>query len=56
MHSTIKLLCTLLVPSSGTATVNGYDVMCQASQVRQNLGAANGGVGNDLLIRIWMLK
>lgn len=41
--TTIKMLCTLLEPTSGTATVNGYDVVRQASQVRQNLGAVLTG-------------
>jgi ABC-2 type transport system ATP-binding protein len=37
--TTIKMLCTLLEPTSGTATVNGYDITRQAQQVRQSLGA-----------------
>lgn len=41
--STIKMLCTLLEPSSGTATVCGYDVVRQADLVRQNLGAVMTG-------------
>jgi ABC-2 type transport system ATP-binding protein len=41
--TTIKMLCTLLEPTSGTATVNGYDIAKQAQQVRQNLGAVLTG-------------
>jgi ABC-2 type transport system ATP-binding protein len=41
--TTIKMLCTLLEPSSGSATVCGYDVVRQADQVRQNLGAVLTG-------------
>jgi ABC-2 type transport system ATP-binding protein len=41
--TTIKMLCTLLEPTSGTALVNGYDVTRQAHLVRQNLGAVLTG-------------
>lgn len=41
--TTIRMLCTLLEPTSGTATVNGFDVVRQAAQVRQNLGAVLAG-------------
>ncbi len=41
--TTIKMLCTLLEPTSGTATVGGYDVVRQASLVRQHLGAVLTG-------------
>jgi ABC-2 type transport system ATP-binding protein len=41
--TTIKMLCTLLEPSGGTATVNGYDVSKQAGLVRQSLGAVLTG-------------
>jgi len=36
--TTIRMLCTLLEPTSGTARVNGFDVIKQANQVRQSLG------------------
>lgn len=36
--TTINMLCTLLKISSGSATVNGYDVEKQANQVRQSIG------------------
>lgn len=41
--TTIKMLCTLLEPTSGTAQVNGYDVVKQANMVRQSLGAVLTG-------------
>ena len=36
--TTINMLCTLLRPTSGTATVNGYDVVRQRKEVRRSLG------------------
>ncbi len=41
--TTIRMLSTLLEPSSGSATINGYDVVRQASHVRQTLGAVLTG-------------
>ncbi|MCL5994943.1 MAG: ATP-binding cassette domain-containing protein [Chloroflexi bacterium] len=41
--TTIRMLCTLLEPTSGTACVNGYDVTRQPNQVRQNLGTVLAG-------------
>lgn len=41
--TTIRMLCTLLEPSSGTARINGYDIVRQANQVRQNLGTVLAG-------------
>lgn len=41
--TTIKMLCTLLEPTSGSAMVGGYDVVRQASLVRQHLGAVLTG-------------
>jgi len=34
----IHMLATLLKPSSGSATVNGYDIVCQPSNVRSSIG------------------
>jgi ABC-2 type transport system ATP-binding protein len=34
----ISMLCTILRPTSGTATVNGYDVVKHAKDVRQSIG------------------
>jgi ABC-2 type transport system ATP-binding protein len=36
--TTIRMLSTLLTPSSGTARVAGYDVVHQAGQVRKKIG------------------
>jgi ABC-2 type transport system ATP-binding protein len=36
--TTIKMLCTLLHPTSGQARINGYDIEREASQVRQSIG------------------
>jgi ABC-2 type transport system ATP-binding protein len=41
--TTIRMLCTLLEPTGGTATINGYDVTRQAGLVRQSLGAVLTG-------------
>jgi ABC-2 type transport system ATP-binding protein len=41
--TTIRMLCTLLEPTSGTARVNGFDLIKQANQVRQNLGTVLAG-------------
>jgi len=34
----VKMLCTLLPPDSGTALVNGYDIVKQQMQVKRSLG------------------
>jgi len=36
--TTINMLCTLLKPSAGRATVNGYDVKKQRAEVRRSIG------------------
>jgi ABC-2 type transport system ATP-binding protein len=36
--TTIHMLATLLKPSSGSAIVNGYDIVCQPSKVRSSIG------------------
>ena len=36
--TTISMLCTLLRPSAGRATVNGFDVVGQRSDVRRSIG------------------
>ncbi len=36
--TTIRMLCGLLTPSSGSATVVGFDVARQAEEVRQHIG------------------
>jgi ABC-2 type transport system ATP-binding protein len=41
--TTIRMLCTLLEPTSGTARLNGFDILKQPNQVRQSLGIVLGG-------------
>jgi ABC-2 type transport system ATP-binding protein len=41
--TTIRMLCTLLEPTSGRATVNGFDVVKQANEVRRSLGTVLAG-------------
>jgi sodium transport system ATP-binding protein len=36
--TTMRILCTVLRPTGGSARVAGYDVATQPSQVRQNIG------------------
>ena len=44
--TTLRMLCTVLKPTGGTATVAGYDVETQPSEVRRHVGflSANTGV------------
>jgi ABC-2 type transport system ATP-binding protein len=41
--TTIRMLCTLLEPTSGTAIVNGFDIVKQANDVRRSLGTLLAG-------------
>jgi len=41
--TTIRMLCTLLEPTSGRATVNGYDIVAEANDVRRSLGTVLAG-------------
>jgi ABC-2 type transport system ATP-binding protein len=38
--TTVRMLCTLLVPTSGSATVAGYDVASRPGDVRLHIGVA----------------
>ena len=38
----VKLLSTLIIPTSGTAFINGYDISTQDSEVRESIGLAAG--------------
>jgi ABC-2 type transport system ATP-binding protein len=51
--TTIKILATLLLPTSGSARVGGYDVVTESDKVRQILGYMPDyfGVYNDL--KVW---
>ncbi len=44
--TTLRMLCTVLTPSAGTASVAGFDVVTEASEVRRHVGflSANTGV------------
>jgi sodium transport system ATP-binding protein len=44
--TTLRMLCTVLKPTGGTASVAGFDVVTQASEVRRHVGflSANTGV------------
>ena len=37
----IRMLCGLLSPTSGSATVNGFDIVRQSEQVKQSIGYMN---------------
>src|SRR5512135_2338453 len=41
--TTVKMLTTLLIPTSGTAKVLGYDVVEQADKLRSRIGFIFGG-------------
>lgn len=41
--TTIRMLCTLLEPTSGTARVNDFDIIKDANRVRQSLGTVLAG-------------
>ncbi len=41
--TTVKMLTTLLIPTSGAATVKGFDVVRQADEVRRRIGFIFGG-------------
>ena len=45
--TTVKMLCTLLAPTGGQATVAGYNIATQAQQVRLNIGVALQEVALD---------
>ena len=36
--TTINMLCTLLTPTAGAASVNGFDIVRQRSDVRRSIG------------------
>jgi ABC-2 type transport system ATP-binding protein len=45
--TTVRMLCTLLPPTSGTATVAGLDVVASAADVRRRIGVALQEIGLD---------
>lgn len=44
--TTIKMICGLIIPSSGSITVNGYDLSRQRSMVMRQIGAVLEGTRN----------
>lgn len=50
--TTVRMLCTLLEPTRGTANVVGYDIRDQPAEVRRNIGVVSDGVSlyRDLTI------
>ena len=49
--TTIKILTTLSLPTSGHATVGGFDVVSQATEVRRVTGVALQDIGLDPLMK-----
>jgi sodium transport system ATP-binding protein len=51
--TTLRMLCTVLTPSAGTATVAGFDVVTQPAEVRRHVGflSANTGVYDRMTAR-----
>ena len=47
--TTVRMLCTLLPPTGGTASVGGHDVVREAPAVRRTIGVALQEIGLDPL-------
>jgi sodium transport system ATP-binding protein len=43
--TTLRVLATLLKPTSGSATLNGYDIVEQPAEVRGSIGFLSGDMG-----------
>lgn len=43
--TSLRILCTLLKPTSGRASVAGFDVMTQANEVRRHVGFLSASTG-----------
>src|SRR5262245_19490702 len=53
--TTMRILCTVLKPTGGTARVAGYDVVAEASQVRRNIGFMSAGTAIYDRMSAWEL-
>lgn len=41
----LRMLGTILAPTAGTASVNGFDIVAEPQQVRENIGFLTGSAG-----------
>jgi ABC-2 type transport system ATP-binding protein len=48
----IRMMVTLLLPTSGTAVVNGFDVVAQADSVRRSIGVIPQAMTSDLELSV----
>ena len=48
--SMFRILCTLLLPDKGTATVDGFDVVKQMTDIRKRVGYMPGIMWNRLVL------
>jgi ABC-2 type transport system ATP-binding protein len=48
----IRMMVTLLLPSSGTALINGFDVVRQADNVRRSIGVIPQAMTSDLELSV----
>ena len=51
--TTLSMLATLLKPTTGTARVNGYDIISQPSDVRQSIGIVFQDPSSDDILTGW---
>ncbi len=49
----IRMLTTLLAPSEGTATINGFDVVTQPNGVRESIGVIPQAMTSDLELSVY---
>ncbi|HXQ21778.1 MAG TPA: ATP-binding cassette domain-containing protein [Candidatus Acidoferrales bacterium] len=48
----IRMLTTLLLPTAGTASVNGFDIVAQADGVRESIGVIPQAMTSDLELSV----
>src|SRR5882724_1424089 len=48
----IRMLTTLISPTSGSAKINGFDVMKQANEVRHQIGVIPQAMTSDLELSV----